>query len=177
MWLNNKSRLIQSHPLALGVATLLLLGCTDKVHAQGRQVESLGRYTVGSKLADVRSLTRSKNCLIEGGNADCTFTDSNGVAYVVLKDSVTSVLITEKTTGPSVKLPFGLKFGDNLDVAARKLVSDGRIWTLGADPNVSTGIVLSSSEQYSGNNNWRFNVEIRFESGRLVGISYSSGTI
>ena len=64
--------------------------------------------------------------LIEGGNADCTFTDGNGVAYVVLGGAVTAVGVTETTAGPGVKLPFGLEFGDDLDVAARKLVTDGR---------------------------------------------------
>jgi len=164
-------------PLTFGVAALLMVGCTDTVSAQERLIEPLGRHTVGSKLADVRSLMRSENCLIEGSNADCTFTDGNGVAYVVLGGAVTAVGVTETTAGPGVKLPFGLEFGDDLDVAARKLVTDGRTWTLGGDSETSTGIVLSSSESYTGKNGWDFGVEIHFAYGRLVGVSYVSGTI
>ncbi|MBP6514873.1 MAG: hypothetical protein KA224_06805 [Steroidobacteraceae bacterium] len=156
---------------------MLMLACTNPVSAQGQFIAPLGRHTVGSKLADVRSLRQSENCLIEANYADCTFTDGDGVAYVVFEDTVTTVAVTERTAGPSVRLPFGLKFGENLDVAARKLVSGGSVWTLGADPDTSAGVVLSSTVSHSGKNGWNFGVEIRFANGRLVGVSYVSGTI
>lgn len=164
-------------PLVSGIVMLLIFGCTDPVQAQGQQIEPLGRPSVGSKLSEVRSFKRSENCLIEGNNADCTFLDSNGVAYIVLKDAVSTVTVTENTAGPGVKLPFGLKFGDSLDSAARMLVSGGKTWVLGADSSTSTAVVLSSSGKYSGKNGWSFHAEIRFENGRLVGVSYNSGTI
>lgn len=138
---NNTYHRVLANTQMLTIAILLLLGCTEKVHAQGRQIELLGRHTVGSRLTEVRSLRRSENCLIEGGNADCTFTDRNGVAYVVLGDAVTAVAVTEKTAGPRLRLPFGLKFGDSLDAAARSLVNGGRTWILGGDPNASTGVI------------------------------------
>lgn len=166
-----------ARPLIVAIAMFLMLGCTDQVHAQGQQIEPLGRSTVGSKLAEVRSLKRSENCLIEGGNADCTFTDTNGVSYIVLESSVTTVTVTDKSAGPGVKLPFGLKFGDSLDAAARKLVSSGKTWVLGANSETSSGLVLGSSDRYVGKNGWDFNVEVRFENGKLVGISYNAGTI
>lgn len=164
-------------PLIEAIAMLLMLGCTNQVHAQGQQIVPLGRATVGSKLAEVRSLKRSENCLVEGGNADCTFTDANGVSYIVLESSVTTVTVTGKSARPGVKLPFGLKFGDSLDGAAKKLVSSGKTWVLGADPETSAGLILGSSDRYAGKNGWDFNVEVRFENGRLVGISYNAGTI
>lgn len=168
---------LSDSPLALGLVLLLALGCTDPVHAQGKQAEPLGRHTVGSKLSEVRNLQRSENCLIEGGNADCTFTDTNGVSYVVLEDSVTTVTVAEKATRPGVKLPFGLKFGDTYDAAVGKLVSGGRTWILGEANGVPAGVVASSREKFSGKNGWDFNVEIRFANGRLVAVSYNSGTL
>lgn len=163
--------------LAFGLVLLLALGCTGQVLGQGQQVEPLGRHTVGSKLSDVRDLQRSENCLIEGDNADCTFTDANGVSYVVLEDSVTTVTVAEKATKPGVKLPFGLKFGDKIDAAVGKLISGKRTWILGEAHGVPAGVVVSSVEKYSGKNGWDFNVEIRFAYGRLVAVSYNSGTI
>lgn len=174
----NRCHRPMSHcPLAFGLVLLLTLGCTNPVHAQGQQLEPLGRHTVGSKLSEVRNLRHSENCLIEGGNADCTFTDANGVAYVVLEDSVTTVTAAKKATKPGVQLPFGLKFGDTFDAAVGKLVSGGRTWILGEDHGVPAGIVASSREKFLGRNGWGFNVEIRFASGRLVAVSYCSGTI
>lgn len=174
---NRCHRPMSDFPLAICLALVLALGCTDPVRAQDQQVEQLGSHTVGSKLSEVRNLQRSENCLIEGGNADCTFTDANGVSYVVLEDSVTTVTVAEKATKLAVKLPFGLKFGDTFDAAVGKLVSGGRTWILGEANGVPAGLVASSREKFSGKNGWDFNVEIRFTNGRLVAVSYNSGTI
>ena len=174
---SHSHRQILTNALAVGVFILSTLGFIDSVRAQGKPIEPLGRSTVGSSLSDVRPLKRSENCLIEGSNADCVFTDTNGVAYVVLGDSVTAVTVTESTAGPVVKLPFGLLFGDSLDSAARKLVSGGRTWILAGDSSTSTAVILTSSGQYSGKNGWSFRAEIRFENGRLVGVSYNSGAM
>jgi hypothetical protein len=174
---SNRRNLMLANPMIAALAMLLMLGCTDQVHAQGKQIESLGRSTVGSQLAEVQSLKRSENCIVEGGNADCTFADTNGVSYVVLEGSVTAVTATEGSAGSGLKLPFGLKFGDSLDAAAKKLVSDGKTWVISADPDTSAGLILGSSDRYAGKNGWDFNVEVRFESGKLVGISYNAGTI
>jgi hypothetical protein len=164
-------------PLVFGIVLLLALGCTGPVHAQGQQLDLLGRHNVGSKLSEVRNLQRSEDCLIDGGHADCTFTDANGVSYVVLEDSVTTVTAAEKTTKLGVKLPFGLKFGDTFDAAVGKLVSGGRTWIFGEANGVPAGVVASSRDKFSGKNGWDFNVEVRFVSGRLVAISYNSGSI
>jgi hypothetical protein len=94
MWFSNRLRHVLANQMVLGIVMILMLGSTNSVSAQGQQIEPLGRQTVGSKLADVRSLKRSENCLVEGNNADCTFTDGNGVAYVVLEDSVTKVSVS-----------------------------------------------------------------------------------
>lgn len=160
-----------------GLVALILLGCMESVDAQEQSIAPLGRFTVGSKLSDVRTLRRSENCLIEGENADCTFIDSSGVAYVVLEDSVIAASVSEKTAGPGVLLPFGLEFGEGVDSAVRKLVAQHGTWVLGEDPGVSAGIVLSSRERFVGMNGWDFNVEIRFQSGRLVSVLYGSGAI
>ncbi len=174
----NRCRLLMSDsPLAFGLVLLLALGWMDPVHAQGQHVDTLGRHTVGSKLSEVRNLQRSENCLIDEGNADCTFTDANGVSYVVLEDTVTTVTAAEKTTKLGVKLPFGLKFGDTFDAAVGKLVSGGRSWILGEANGVPTGMVASSRDKFSGKNGWDFSVEIRFANGRLVAVSYVSGSI
>src|SRR5688572_17380922 len=101
---SNRHHPVLTSPLGSGVAVLLTLGFGLTASAQQQLVESLGRHTVGSKLAEVRSLQQSENCLIEGGYADCTFTDVDGVAYIVFEDAVTTAVVTEKDSGPGVKL-------------------------------------------------------------------------
>jgi hypothetical protein len=170
-------RSVLANALVFGALAILVLGCADSVQAQEHLITPLGRAAVGSTLSEVQLYSRSKNCLIEGDNADCTFTDGNGVAYVVLKNSVTTVMVSEETAGPNVQLPFRLAFGDGLDAAAAKLVSGGNLWTLGKDPDRQNGIVLVSSRSYPGKNGWEFGVEIRFDKNRLISVSYVSGTM
>lgn len=163
---------------ALGVLVVVhLLSSCAAAAEQPRSIEPLGRFTVGSKLSEVRNLRQSENCLIEGNNADCTFIDANGVAYVVLDDSVIAVTASQKTSKSTVALPFGLKLGDSVQAAVQKLASEGKTWILAEDPGGEKGAVLSSRERYMGKNGWDFNVEILFEKDRLIEISYNSGTI
>jgi hypothetical protein len=164
-------------PQVSALIALAAFAITDTVCPQVRTIDPLGKHTVGSKLADVRAYKASENCSIKRNSADCAFTDSSGVEYVVLDDSVITVSATEKTARRGMALPFGLKFGEDLGTAARKLVPGKGTWIIHADPDTSTGIVLTSGEKYLGKNGWDFIVEITFNQGRLVGISYNSGTI
>lgn len=197
---NCRSSISLGWPILVG-AFLFMLGCTDPsqvpVHAstpsraqtepqnkpQGQvpvstaEIEFLGRATVGSKLSDVRSFERSENCLLEEDFADCTFTDSDGVSYTVLDDSVTTVSVGEATASSDVSLPYGLRFGDSLDASVSKIVARGELWTLGRNPDASTGIVLVSRESFAGNSGSAFSVELFFERNSLVNVTYSSGTI
>jgi hypothetical protein len=160
------------------VALVTLLGWGVIADAQALAIDRLGRHTVGSKLSDVRSYRTTEHCDIEEDFADCKFVDPNGVSYVMFEDSVTWVIADEKTVRSSVKLPFTLKFGDEMGVVVQKLVAEGRTWSVLVDrDNRQKGVVFSSKQRYSGENGWDFTVEIVFEKGRLVRVSYNSGAI
>ena len=139
------------------------------------KVPGLGRHSVGTPLSEVRKYKRSSNCLIEGDKADCAFRDPDGVEYIVLDDSVIAVRVTEKTTSDKVTLPFALHFGEPIQAAIHKLIVGDRIWVVGSDH--SGGVTLSSYDKYAGLGEWDFNIEVRFEAGRLVEIKYNSGTV
>jgi hypothetical protein len=54
------------------------------------------------------------------------------------------------------------------------LVASGKAWILSRDPGRSTAVILSSSEQYAGQNGWTFGAEFRFDRGKLIEVSYVS---
>ena len=55
------------------------------------------------------------------------------------------------------------------------MIVGDRIWVVGSDH--SGGVTLSSYDKYAGLGEWDFNIEVRFEAGRLVEIKYNSGTV
>jgi hypothetical protein len=158
------------------LVSALALGRAEAIYAQ--EIAPPGLYTVGSKLSDVRNLPHSDNCVIQDNYADCTFTDSNGVSYIVYGNSVTNVTMKEKTTEPRVKLAFDLEFGDTFDNAIPKLVSPaGRTWLLGKDPSPPSGVYAICGGQFLGANEVHFSIRIYFQGGRLVAVDYSTDAV
>lgn len=135
-----------------------------------------GKQTVGSLLADVKQYKKGENCVLEKDNIDCTFIDQNGVKYLVFDKAVIAVVAKYENASSKIGLPYGLKFGDGLDVTIRKLVSLGDDqWLVGTDHE--GGIAVSSYKQYLGKNGVKFNVELRFIKEKLTEVTFRSGTI
>ncbi|MDP2326232.1 MAG: hypothetical protein Q8N51_19700, partial [Gammaproteobacteria bacterium] len=158
--------------------TWLFAGLVDSASSADspNPAHMFGAHTVGSSLADVRQYRTSENCIIEKDNADCSFIDLNGVRYVVLDKSVIAVVAQTESASSKLGLPYGLKFGDSLEAAIRKLVSVGDDpWLVGTDHE--GGVAVSSYKQYSGKNGVKFNVGLQFTKDKLVEVKYNSGTI
>jgi hypothetical protein len=165
-----------SRALALAFAFILSVTAVA-ADADGKKLQAitLGKHTVGSPLSEVRGYKAGDDCVIEREKADCAFVDPDGVEYVVLDDSVTLVTANEKSTSRTLRLPFGLRFGDSVGAAIQKLIVGDRVWLVGSDH--SGGVTLSSYDRYAGVRNWDFKIEIRFEEGRLVEIKYNAGSV
>lgn len=161
---------------ALALSCLIVFVRADAGASRDR-IEALGQHTVGSKLSEVRGLRRSESCYIEGDFADCRFKDSNGVAYVVFEDTVIAVVASDPVATLRVPTPFGLQFGESVEQAVAKLTANGGTWILGKDPAIETRILMSSRDSYPGENGWSFTVEVLFENGRLVEISFNAGPV
>src|SRR5437016_14520805 len=95
----------------IAVATVAIAIGSAPIRAGDRKPEKIGQLgaaTVGSTFEEVRNYKPGKGCLIENGQADCMFTDSNGVEFIVFGKNVTTVTATSRSKSALGVLPFGL---------------------------------------------------------------------
>lgn len=164
---------------SIGAVALAIHLTALPVRAQSPSVPAIGEFTVGSPLKQLMRLRR-ENCQIEPdqSQADCTFINGDGIQYVVLGQTVESVIVDADRVKRRIRLPFALVLGESLTESLKKLTaSEQDRWTIFRAVDGGGDIAMVSTREYSSSTGARFRVQLLFKSEKLVEIRYGVGTV